>query len=243
MQDIYNEVFNENAMKYLIDIKERYKESFKIPIEEKIFRIEEELYKYIKRNFPNHWQNKIKLAEKIRKNNFKTWEEAYRHKYMQDSKISSYSDEEQNVLKQIYNEFLCAYYSLKIFADSRFDKNKIMSLPNPDNFAFAMFRLRYPDDRHFNLIVDDLISYIAEKSSNKNQSVLFGINYALLKGILTEAEIVLAEKLFTRKPLKKIAKELNKSENTLKTQRNTIYDKLLVKNQEEFIEKITQKGW
>ena len=56
MQDIHNQIFNEKAIKYLIDLEKRYEEAFQISVEGKVFRLEEELYKYIIRNFPNYWQ-------------------------------------------------------------------------------------------------------------------------------------------------------------------------------------------
>lgn len=242
MQQTFSEKFKSASFDYLTDMKNRYKEVFKLNIEGTAFRIEEELYKFIIKNFKDFWNTKIQLAEDIRKNHFKLWEIAFRHKCMQDSKIAEYTKEEQVILKQFYSEYLGAYYSLKIFADSRFARDNILKYPQPDNFAFALFRFEYPDNRQLILIIDDLISYLATSDEQNHIGVSNAINYALFENTLTKAEILLAEKLFTRKPLKNIAKELNKSESTLKTQRNAIYSKLEVESQEEFIEKITLKG-
>lgn len=221
MQETFSEKFSSHAIDYLVDIKKRYEKAFETSLDEKVFRIEEECYKYITKSFSDYWIYKINLAEEIRKNYFKTWEIAFRHKYMQDKKLATYSKNEQKILKQIYDEQLCAYYSLKIFADCRFTRENILNLSQPDCFAFSLSRSAYPTNRYLHIIIDDLICYLGTQNQNNND-VMLSINYALLeKARLTHTEIIVAKKLFTRKPLKKIAEELCVGENTIKTHRHT----------------------
>ena len=197
MQDkSFKEKINSKHLNKLSEFKTVYETEMKRGFDYNVFRIEENLYLYINKHFPELWNSKIELIKKFREKK-NLWNIAFKNKYMNSDEISKYKKiSEQKYFKTFYAEKLGAYFSLQIFAECNFNRELILQKPIPDKFAFTLFRMAYkganPDKYNnwqFNEIIEDIEELLDKKRKNNIEKKY--LHYTKNKEFLLESNLFL----------------------------------------------------
>ena len=237
MQDDY---YN-NLKAQISELEESYKKAHTDIINPDLecFKVEEKLYKFIKKYFAEYFESKIEESETHINYHKEIWKFILTKKEINSCELpDTLNKEDLKIIHDIADKNLRAYYNLYIFAKNEFKREKILSEPEPHATTFSMFRFSHPIS-DFDIIIKDLRNYLID--SNAKVEYTQTIDYDLLRSKLTPKVYEVAKLYAMRYSGKEIAKQLNKTVSTVKQQVNTILSTFNAENQDDFIQKIIPK--